>query len=263
MLDVLVKFSEMAQRLEGMQTLNRISQILYMGILLFGLLNALLGYRLLRFWVMLGGFAVGAVVGGVAAHHFQMDDYMIIGCAAAGAIILAAVAFLIYKAGIFILCASIGWGAGIYLVHPTTSLSFFLCILFGVGLGVLGVRFAKPVIIAGTSVQGGMTAGLAAAQLLEWKRVPYGFIAGIAIAGLGILIQTITNRSSYEQEEDYDYEDPQYRVRPQDEYEEEWESQEERPLYQRGEYNDNRNFEPDRRTGRMRRHEFYEEEERR
>lgn len=268
MLDVLVKFSELTQRLQGMETLNRISQAIYIGLLLFGLLNALLGYRLLRFWVMLGGFAVGAVAGGVTAHHFRMDDYMIIGGAAAGAVILAAVAFLIYKAGIFILCASIGWGGSIYLVHPTTSLSFFLCILLGVGLGILGVRFAKPVIIAGTSIQGGMTVGLAAAQLLEWKRMPYGVLIGMATAVLGILIQTVTNRSRYELEEDaygdeYEYEDPRYRTASRDAYEQEWESQEDRPLYRRGEYDERRNFEPDRREVRRYRQEFYEDEERR
>ena len=65
-------------------------------------------------------------------------------------IVLAVVSFLIYRAGIFVLGFGIGITLSIYLVHPTSSFSFFLCILIGVGLGVLAMRYAKGVIIVGT-----------------------------------------------------------------------------------------------------------------
>ena len=74
-------------------------------------------------------------------------------------VILAAISFLIYRAGIFILGAGIGMSLGIYILHPTTSAMFFLCILIGVGLGCLAMRYAREVIIVGTSLLGGVMAG--------------------------------------------------------------------------------------------------------
>lgn len=40
-------------------------------------------------------------------------------------ILLAVIAFVSYKIGIFILGAGIGIGLGIYIFHPTSSLVFF------------------------------------------------------------------------------------------------------------------------------------------
>ena len=42
---------------------NRFMMVIFAVILVFGVLNCILGYRLLRFWMMLGGFLVG---GGLA-----------------------------------------------------------------------------------------------------------------------------------------------------------------------------------------------------
>lgn len=38
---------------------NRFMMVIFAVILVFGVLNCILGYRLLRFWMMLGGFLVG------------------------------------------------------------------------------------------------------------------------------------------------------------------------------------------------------------
>lgn len=46
-------------------------------------------------------------------------------------VLLAVIAFVSYKIGIFILGAGIGIGLGIYVFHPTTSLVFFFCLLLG------------------------------------------------------------------------------------------------------------------------------------
>ena len=37
---------------------NRFMMVIFAVILVFGVLNCILGYRLLRFWMMLGGFLV-------------------------------------------------------------------------------------------------------------------------------------------------------------------------------------------------------------
>ena len=41
---------------------NRFMMVIFAVILVFGVLNCILGYRLLRFWMMLGGFLVAAAL---------------------------------------------------------------------------------------------------------------------------------------------------------------------------------------------------------
>lgn len=71
-------------------------------------------------------------------------------------IIFAVIAFLIYKAGVFILAAGIGWTLSIYFIRPTSSAVFFACILIGIALGSLAVKYCREVIIVGTSLCGGI-----------------------------------------------------------------------------------------------------------
>ena len=109
-------------------------------------------------------------------------------------VVMAVLAFMIYRAGIFILGAGLGLFLSIYLIHPTSSFSFFLCILIGVGIGVLALRYDREVIIVGTSFLGGVTAGLSLAKLLAMDQIPYGILFGAAFAILGMLIQFAINK---------------------------------------------------------------------
>lgn len=105
---------------------NRFMMVIFAVILVFGVLNCILGYRLLRFWMMLGGFLVGGGLALVVVHTMgiQEKSTMLIAALAAG-VVFAVIAFLIYKAGVFILAAGIGWAASIYFLHPTSSAVFF------------------------------------------------------------------------------------------------------------------------------------------
>ena len=47
---------------------NRFMMVIFAVILVFGVLNCILGYRLLRFWMMLGGFLVGGGLALVVVH---------------------------------------------------------------------------------------------------------------------------------------------------------------------------------------------------
>ncbi len=71
--------------------------------LCFWLLNCILGYRILRFWMMIFGFLIGAGAGFAATYMSGVQDKMVIAGAMAGlGIVLAVVSFLIYRAGIFV-----------------------------------------------------------------------------------------------------------------------------------------------------------------
>lgn len=180
-MDMLSRGFDILQRAGGMEQISQLMVIVYGVLCVFGLLNCILGYRILRFWMMIFGFIIGAGAGFGVTYMSGVQDKMVIAGAMAGlGIVLAVVSFLIYRAGIFVLGFGIGITLSIYLVHPTSSFSFFLCILIGVGLGVLAMRYAKGVIIVGTSILGGVLAGLSnckdrrAGAVSIWRRYGSG-----------------------------------------------------------------------------------------
>ena len=204
-MDMLSRVFDILQRAGEMERIGQIMTIVYGVICVFGILNCLLGYRILRFWMMIFGFLIGAGAGfGVTYLSGVEDKMMIVGAMAGLGIVLAIVSFLVYRAGIFVLGFGIGISLSIYLVHPTSSFSFFLCILVGVGLGILAMRYAKGVIIIGTSILGGVLAGVSIAKIGGLEQFPYGIGMAVGIALLGMLIQFATNRRVVIEEEEYD-----------------------------------------------------------
>lgn len=126
MTEILMRILNIAERVRGMEQLSRVAAVAFAVLFIFGFLNCILGYRILRFWMMLFGFGMGAGLGLAAAYSVGVEDKMtyLIVMAATG-IVLAVVSFLIYRAGIFILGAGIGMALSIYVLHPTTSAVFF------------------------------------------------------------------------------------------------------------------------------------------
>ena len=176
--EILNKLAEMMDNILGIQVLSGIMIIVFGIVFVFGLINCILGYRLLRFWMMIFGFCIGAGIGFFLVYRIGTEEkayYM--GAMLGIGVVMAVLAFMIYRAGIFILGAGLGLFLSIYLIHPTSSFSFFLCILIGVGIGVLALRYDREVIIVGTSFLGGVTAGLSLAKLLAMDQIPYGINA--------------------------------------------------------------------------------------
>ena len=164
---------------------NRFMMVIFTVILVFGVLNCILGYRLLRFWMMLGGFLVGGGLALVVVHTMgiQEKSTMLIAALATG-VVFAVIAFLIYKAGVFILAAGIGWAASIYFLHPTSSAVFFACILIGVALGSMAVKYCREVLIVATSL------------------IPYGLGMSVGFAVLGMRIQFAINKPVSDEEDE-------------------------------------------------------------
>ena len=193
--EILNKLGEMMDNILGIQVLSGIMIIVFGIVFVFGLTNCILGYRLLRFWMMIFGFCIGAGIGFFLVYRVGTEEKAYYMAAMLGiGVVMAVLAFMIYRAGIFILGAGLGLFLSIYLIHPTSSFSFFLCILIGVGIGVLALRYDREVIIVGTSFLGGVTAGLSLAKLLAMDQIPYGILFGAAFAILGMLIQFAINK---------------------------------------------------------------------
>ena len=143
MTGILQQIMSTMEQTRSVSVLDSVSMIGFAALLVLGVINCVLGYRLLRFWMMLFGFLIGGGIGlGVAYTMGIQEKYMYAVIMIGVGILLAVIAFLSYKVGIFIIGAGIGLGLGIYVFHPTTSLIFFFCLLLGVGLGVLAMKWA-------------------------------------------------------------------------------------------------------------------------
>ena len=117
-MDMLSRGFDILQRAGGMEQISQLMVIVYGVLCVFGLLNCILGYRILRFWMMIFGFIIGAGAGFGVTYMSGVQDKMVIAGAMAGlGIVLAVVSFLIYRAGIFVL----GFGIGITLKVPLTD----------------------------------------------------------------------------------------------------------------------------------------------
>lgn len=209
MIEILTRIMGIVERVRNMEELSVIATGVFGVLLIFGILNCLLGYRLLRFWMMLGGFGVGAGIGLFIASTLEVSGRgTYLGIMAVTGIILGVIAFFSYKVGVFVLGAGIGVSLSVYVLHPTTSFVFFICLLLGVGLGSLAVKYSREVLIVSTSLMGGVMAGFSLAKLGEMSEFPYGVLMSIGFAVLGMLIQFATNKPSYsnEEEDDYEYE---------------------------------------------------------
>lgn len=203
LMDILGRVMNIADRVRNMEELSSIAMAGFGVILLFGILNCVLGYRLLRFWMMLGGFGVGAALGFFGAYYMEVQDKMVYGGGMLiGGIVFAVIAFLIYKAGVFLLGAGIGWSLSIYIIHPTTSAVFFACILIGVGIGALAVKYCREVLIIATSIIGGVMAGLALGRIGGLAEFPYGIGMSLGFSLLGVLIQFAINKEDEEDDEE-------------------------------------------------------------
>ena len=204
MLEILKNVMSIAARVHDMQIAGTLSMVLFGVVLVFGIMNCVLGYRLLRFWMMLFGFLIGAGIGLFAIYEIGLGDklYYAVGMIGVG-LILAILSFAVFKAGIFIMGAGLGLTLTVYVIHPTTSFSFFICLLAGVGLGMLALRYEREVIIVGTSILGGILSGFATAKLANMEEIPFGIIFSIGFALVGMLIQFAINKPRYEDEEDY------------------------------------------------------------
>ena len=216
---------------------NRFMMAIFAVILVFGILNCILGYRLLRFWMMVGGFLVGGGLALIIVRTMgtQEKSTMMIAALVTG-IIFAVIAFLIYKAGVFILAAGIGWALSIYFLHPTSSASFFACILIGVALGSMAVKYCREVLIVSTSLIGGVMAGVSLAKLGDLADFPYGLGMSVGFAIIGMLIQFAINKPASDDEEDLDdgEDSEQERSENQDRKQERSQRQEQRQNYRQG-----------------------------
>ena len=109
MTGILQQIMNTMEQTRSASVLDSVSTIGFAALFVLGVINCVLGYRLLRFWMMLFGFLIGGGIGlGVAYTMGIQEKYMYAVIMIGVGILLAVLAFLSYKVGIFIIGAGIG-----------------------------------------------------------------------------------------------------------------------------------------------------------
>ena len=154
----------------------------------FSLLNCFLGYRLVKLWSALCGFAVGWVAAFAVSMHFLANAGVSAVIGIAAGLLLGGIAFFLYKAGVFVLCVFLVFFLCVGLI-PIQWLAIVLGLALGIAVGVLAMKFMREVLIFTTAISGGMNAANALLPVFGLQNAAAALIVGLALAVLGIVVQ--------------------------------------------------------------------------
>lgn len=173
--------------------------------LVFSALNVLLGYKLTRLWAVLLGAGIGFVTGFILGDSIWQSSTAGLIAGIVLAVIIGALAFFIYKAGIFILCGSSAFSFFYSLLNGFDN-EIIVLVLSGIAAiaaGVAAIIFLRPFIITTTSISGGLGFSQSLFTLfpaavstsstflgLSWPVL----IVGILTALIGIVVQFLTTK---------------------------------------------------------------------
>lgn len=168
--------------------------------LIIALLGCFFGFKLSKLFMSFTGLIVGAIAGYLVATQFLhvTGTPVIIGIII-GAILLAMMAYWIYRAGIFILCFGLSFMAAASILPFTGDIQFFLSTVIGFIVGSLALKFIRPVIIITSAIVCGSSAAGLLLTVCSYMNI-YTFSsissAGLAVilCVLGILVQFLTTK---------------------------------------------------------------------
>lgn len=155
------------------QVAAQLSVLLLIVRVAFGALNCFMGYQMLKFWISVCGFFLGTGIGMTAVYILQLSGNVkwILPLAAGG--ITAVLGYEVYLVGAFFL----GWVLttyGILMVvrqldiEPKMEILILAAgTLFGVLVGILVVKYARPCIIWLMAVSGGMSIATGVCGILQ------------------------------------------------------------------------------------------------
>ena len=107
--------------------------------LILALLNCLFGYKLRKLWGVLFGFLVGAAAGLGLAFYLKQSGKVALVAALAIGIFFALLAFLLYRLGLFFLCAGLSAFFLWQLLPFHTGPALIVYLVIGAVVGVLAL----------------------------------------------------------------------------------------------------------------------------
>lgn len=164
----------------------------------FALANCFFGYRLMRLWIGVIGFFAGAWGGFFAADYFLDNAAVCAVIGIAAGVLMIALAYRIYLAGVFLLCGLFGFGALWMLLTlwfaDYADLVLIVSAVAGLLIGVAGVLFLRPVVIVTTAISGGMAASQTIFGIFGMEQGTAAFLVGVVLAIFGVAWQFYNTR---------------------------------------------------------------------
>ena len=135
--------------------LQKYGMYLTAAALVFALLNCFLGYRLRKLWIVLVSFLAGSAVGLAVCIHMRLSLRWSLLAALAAGIFCALLGYLLYRAGLFILC----WGVTVFLLlqllHPASTAALAACLIAGAAAGGFALARERVTVSLVTAIGGG------------------------------------------------------------------------------------------------------------
>lgn len=160
-------------------------------------LNCFFGFKLLKVWCTLTGFLIGSIVAFAITEHFSKKPEVSTIVAVVAGAVLGFLAYKLYLAGVFVLCAGLSYLAYTLLVPAQTNevLHWVLPVVgfvLAVVVGVLAIKFVHPVVVLSTGIGGGLSAAAGLLGIFGFQQGTAATVAGVLLAVLGIFVQLRT-----------------------------------------------------------------------
>ena len=147
------------------------------------------------------GFIIGLFIGQtVASQLLHVEGFASVLCIILGGAVIAALALWIYRIGIFILCFTFAFSAAGTLFSFEGDIQFFINIIAGLIVGVLAVKYMRPVIILTSAIVCGSSAAGLLPGVAEYMGITNlssmnsSATLTLALCILGIAVQFLTTK---------------------------------------------------------------------
>lgn len=177
---------------------GKLGQETMIAAIVIGVLFCVLGLKLIKVISALMGFSIGAGIGiginRVAGLSGITSVIIIFGCA----VVLAVLAFFLYRLGVFLMTVSVVGTAAISFIDAGANTQLLVVAAASLVLGILAAVFVEPGTIIITSLAGGFSAGMNIAALAGMtgnKFIGLGIALVLAVIGMAIQFLLYSRKS--------------------------------------------------------------------
>jgi len=156
--------------------------------ILVGTIFCFSGYKIFRIYLAVIGFIIGFLGSNVILAFFDIKPVNLVFSIIVG-IIVAALFYLIYLIGIFLVTAITAYPIAIIILAKFGLHNYYFAVIFAILIGILALVLQKPLIIFYTAIQGGFIISSAIFAFLGQKT-----FSGFSILFTTNNIQTILDK---------------------------------------------------------------------
>ena len=157
--------------------------------LIIALLNCFFGYKLRKLWSVLIGFLLGVSAGAGICIYLRQPAPISLAVALIAGAICALLAFLLYRVGLFLLCAGLTAFTLWQLLPLHTNTALIVYIIIGIVIGILALVKERITVSLATAVGGGWAGAWFLSLLTGMDSNIFVILMTIIFAALGILLQ--------------------------------------------------------------------------